>query len=530
MARAVLAAFLIWLLLIVPSRPSDLTAERLLILPLELPIMIAGLMLLRGAALRVARAVVTAILVAGLVLRLADLATRTAFARPFNPVFDADLVPAAVRLTAGTIGVIPTALVCVLAFAATVGLVVAVFRATGWIAAMTPSHTGPRTAIAAVLAVSLLSAAFDLSGRPPPFGSTRATRLAAEDVHVALNAYADLARFRREAELDDMAGLATHAILPDLRGRDVFIVFVESYGRSALESPLYAPKIRATLARNEAALSRLGLSARSGWLEAPMTGGQSWLSHGTLLSGLRIDSQPRYDALMASPRLTLPRIAQNAGWRSVAVMPAITLEWPEADYFGYDSVLSAKALGYAGQPFDWVTMPDQYTLAAFERLELDRTGRPPIMAEVALISSHAPWTPIPPLIPWEDVGDGMVFDEWATTGERPDVLWLDQDKVRAQYRKALEYAVSATLSFAARRAATEPIFIVLGDHQPVGFVSGDRENRDVPVHLIGPSEIVERADEWNWTPGLLPSSDVDSWPMEAFRDRFLTAFGEEPHS
>ena len=48
-------------------------------------------------------------------------------------------------------------------------------------------------------------------------------------------------------------------------------------------------------------------------------------------------------------------------------MPAITLAWPEAGCFGYDRVLAADDLGYRGRPFSWVTMPDQFTLAALER-------------------------------------------------------------------------------------------------------------------------------------------------------------------
>jgi hypothetical protein len=28
--------------------------------------------------------------------------------------------------------------------------------------------------------------------------------------------------------------------------------------------------------------------------------------------------------------------------------------------------------------------------------------------------------------------------------------------------------------------------------------------------------------------GLLPGADAPVWPMDAFRDRFLTAFGPEP--
>src|SRR3546814_8758507 len=111
---------------------------------------------------------------------------------------------------------------------------------------------------------------------------------------------------------------------------------------------------------------------------------------------------------MASDRRTLVHGFRRAGWRTVAAMPAITMPWPEGDYFGFDTVYAAADLGYRGDPFNWVTMPDQYTLAALQRLEFARPGagksgperqaRPPVMATLALISSHAPWTPIPPAI------------------------------------------------------------------------------------------------------------------------------------
>ena len=47
---------------------------------------------------------------------------------------------------------------------------------------------------------------------------------------------------------------------------------------------------------------------------------------------------------------------------------------------------------------------------ALQRRELAKRHRPPLFAEVDLISSHAPWTRIPRLIPWDDVGDGSIFD------------------------------------------------------------------------------------------------------------------------
>ena len=69
--------------------------------------------------------------------------------------------------------------------------------------------------------------------------------------------------------------------------------------------------------------------------------------------------------------------------------------------------------------------------------------------------------------------------------------------------------------------------VILGDHQPAAFVSGDPVGRDVPVHIVGRPEVVARLDAWGWTPGLLPAADAPVWPMEAFRDRFLAAFGTE---
>jgi hypothetical protein len=212
-------------------------------------------------------------------------------------------------------------------------------------------------------------------------------------------------------------------------------------------------------------------------------------------------------------------------------MPAITLAWPEASWFGYDRILAAADLGYRGKPFNWVTMPDQFTLRSFERQILDLWPRPPVFAVAALISSHAPWTPIPPVLPWDAVDDGTAFDRYTTAGDPPEVLWRDDDRVREQYRLSLDYVLRTVGEFATRRATRgsrrPTLLIVLGDHQPAPFVSGDGTGRDAPVHVIGPPDLLARLDAWDWTRGLVPAPGAPVWPMSAFRDRFLAAFGRE---
>jgi hypothetical protein len=317
-------------------------------------------------------------------------------------------------------------------------------------------------------------------------------------------------------------GCRLNRFLPDLKAATF-----ESYGRSTHDNPLYAATTHAALEDVERDLRRRGLAMRSAWLTSPVVGGQSWLAHATLLSGLWIDNDGRYRALLNSERRTLMALAAASGRRSVAVMPAITMPWPEAEWIGYSQVYVAKDLGYRGLPFNWVTMPDQYTWAAFERLELERTGGPPLVAEIALISSHAPWTPVPTLVPWDDVGDGSIFNEQAVSGDTPETVWRDRKRVRDQFRQSIDYALRTIGSFAARHAKRPPLLVVLGDHQPAVFVSGSETVRDVPIHIIGDPEAVSRIADWGWTDGLLPAARAPVWRMDQFRDRFIDAFSGE---
>ena len=165
------------------------------------------------------------------------------------------------------------------------------------------------------------------------------------------------------------------------------------------------------LDQGTAQLRAAGFSSRSAFLTSPTFGGLSWLAHSTLQSGVTVDGQRRYDQLVKSNRLTLTRAFKRAGWRAVGAMPANHRAWPEGStFYHYDQVYDRRNLGYRGPDFGLPPMPDQYTLLALQRRELAKRHRPPLFAEVDLISSHAPWTRIPRLIPWDDVGDGSIFD------------------------------------------------------------------------------------------------------------------------
>lgn len=532
---AALALAVLYLVLSLPNHPAALTPGILRVFPLELPVIFVALAILPAAhgftiAVRVALVVFLTLVTA---LKLADFATFSTYNRGFNPLVDLHLIPAAWNLASGAVG---AALAGAGAAALLVGIAFLawlIWWATGQLSRLTLGP-GLRRAASLVMAPLAVIAGLEIAAAMRtialPFnvpGAAFTARVAAERVTMLSHTMERLNAFRDAAHSDPFADVTP--LLDRIGQRDVLLIYIESYGASSLTNPRYGETHLQTLAGIEAELDAKGLAMRSGWLEAPILGGQSWMSHTTLATGLWTPDQRTYGAALVSGRASLFHLAQRHGFETVAVMPAITMDWPEADFMGFDRVLAADDLGYRGLPFNWVTMPDQFTLAALDRLV--REGQPgldrsPVFAQVALISSHAPWTPVPRLLGWDDIGDGQIFNAVAQSGDPPEVIWRDRERVRSQFLKAIDYSLRTVGSYAARQAAAPPLLIVLGDHQPAPFVSED-EGLAVPIHVIGPPELVEPFAEWGWRTGLIPHPDAPTIAMDQFRNRFLTTFSSQ---
>jgi hypothetical protein len=145
-----------------------------------------------------------------------------------------------------------------------------------------------------------------------------------------------------------------------------------------------------------------------------------------------------------------------------------------------------------------------------------------------MVSSHAPWTRIPELVPWHDVGDGSVYDDMPAGEITTAALWSDHDEVRAAYGRSIEYSLDALVSFVENYGDDDLVLIMLGDHQPSTVVTGLSPDlsHDVPVTVVARDPaVLDRIAGWGWEDGLRPSSQAPVWPMDSFRDRFLSAFG-----
>ena len=522
-AVTVLALLLVWAALVAPNQPSHLNLGAFARLPLELLVIVAVAALLPATPRRALAVVLGAVLSVLVLVKVLDIGFFTAFDRPFKPLDDSSYLGIGIETLGNAIGRSSANLVVAIAAVLIVALLALPVLALLRVTRVAAGHRGWALRAATVLGVVWV--ALRLVGAPVASSSTAA--LALDEVQAVRAGLADRAAFAREIAHDRFRATPGNRLLTGLRGKDVLLVFVESYGRVAVQDSPLSPRIGAALERGAAQLRAAGFSSRSAFLTSPTFGGLSWLAHSTLQSGVLVDGERRYDQLVQNNRLTLTRAFKRAGWRAVGAMPGNRRAWPEGStFYHYDQVYDRRNFGYRGPSFGLSPMPDQFTLLALQRRELAKRHRPPLFAEVDLISSHAPWTRIPRLISWDDVGDGSIFDRRPAEESTRAALFGDAKRARAAYAHSIEYSLSTLFSFVQRYGDDNLVLVVLGDHQPATVVTGQGASHDVPISVIAhDSKVMDQIAGWSWQDGMLPSPQAPVWPMAAFRDRFLTAFG-----
>jgi phosphatidylglycerophosphate synthase len=525
-----LALLLVWAALLMPDRVEDLAPSAFLRIPVEGLLFVVLVLVLPPRAARIVALLGGLGLGALTILRLLDMGFYLAFDRPFHPLYDTAYAGSAVGLLGDSIGRAGAVVVPIGAGLLIVALIALLPLSAVRLTRLVATHRRPSILmlclLTAIAMVTTLSGA--QLGPAGPIASTASARLAYTHTTQVRDDLRAQREFARALEQDLFRNTPDDDLLTRLRGKDVLLVFVESYGRTALDLPV----IESALDAGERRLQTAGFSSRSGFLTSPTFGGLSWLAHITLQSGLWVDNQRRYDHLVTLGRLTLTEAFRRAGWRTVADTPASKEDWPVATtYYHYDQVYDRRNVGYAGPRFGYASMPDQYTLAALQRLELEQPNRAPVMAEIDLVSSHTPWAPLPRLVDWSRIGDGSVFDPMPAKGESPEEVWRDPDLVKAAYAESVAYSLDAVTSFVQQLHDQDLVLVVLGDHQPASIVRGAGLSHDVPVSIIAADPaVMNRAADWGWQEGLRPDADAPVWPMDAFRDRFLTAYGPPPPS
>ncbi len=529
LAIAVLAIALVWSDLLAPDRTWQFSPAAFIRIPVELLVLVAVALVLPAWPRRIVAAVAGILLSVLTFAKILNIAFYEYVDRAFNPVFDWGSIGSALGVVRDTIGPKRTDIALVLLGLGLILLVGAITAATIHITTVAARHRRAAVrGLAGLTAVWAVCAGLSLQFIPgSPVASTSAVGLAVAQVRATQAAFSDQRLFERAIHSPDPeASIPASDLLTGLRGKDVIIAFVESYGQVSIQGTSFSPGIDAVLRRANASLARAGWSTQSAWVTAPGYGGISQEAHSTLQAGLWVNSRQRYSELVSSSRFTLSDAFDKAGWRTVSDSPATDDQsFPSGtQFYHFDQLYDRSNVGYHGPTFSYAPMPDQYILAAFQRLEL-APGHKPVMAEIDLVSSHSPWAPLPTMVPWNKVGNGSIFDPMPARGETPLSVLGSASKERKAYGTSIQYSLQALTSWVTELNDPNLVLILLGDEQPDTPITSPGASHDVPISIIARDPSVFRQiASWHWQDGLLPGHSAPLEPMSAFRNQFLGAF------
>jgi phosphatidylglycerophosphate synthase len=528
LAITVLSVVLVWGVLVEPDRLSQFIPVAFARIPVEGLALVAVAVVLPAWPRRIVAAVAGILFGLLAVLKIVNVWFLLEVGQTFNPVLDWGDIAPAIGVVRDAAGATLTNIVLV---AVLLGLILAIGAITASAIHITTVAARHRRAavraLGALIAVWALCAGLSLQlFRGYPVASTSTAGLVVAEVRGTQAALHDQAHFGQVIRgSDPEASVPASDLLTGLRGKDVIIAFVESYGQVAVQGTSFSAGVDAVLRRGTASLARAGWSSQSAWITSPGFGGISQLAHSTLQSGLWVDTVQRYAELVGSRRFTLSDAFDKARWRTVYDAPADGISWPIGTYFyHFDKVYDDRDVGYHGPRFSYATMPDQYTLAAFQRLELT-PGHKPVMAQIVLVSSHSPWAPLPVMVPWNEVGNGSIFDPMPARGETPLSVVGNASQVRPAFSTSIQYSLQVLTSWVTELNDPNLMLIILGDEQPGSPVTQPGANHEVPISIIARDPSVFRQiASWGWQDGLLPGPSAPLEPMDAFRNQFLGAF------
>ena len=230
----------------------------------------------------------------------------------------------------------------------------------------------------------------------------------------------------------------------------------------------------------------------------------------------------RYDELVASDRFTLSQAFRRAGWRVVDDVPSDDRPWSEgSSFYHYDKVYNRLDVGLP-RPDLRVRLDARPVRLAGPAAPRAREAPPPAaLRRGRPVSSHEPWTADP------------AADRWSERRRRLDL----QQRCRSTRPATATPSRGTAARSSTRCTRCSRSCEHYGRQEPRAGRAGrpparddrHRTRRRATTCRSRSSPTTRRccagSHGWGWVDGMRPSPQAPVWPMSAFRNRFLGAFG-----
>ena len=329
---------------------------------------------------------------------------------------------------------------------------------------------------------------------------------------------------------------AQYETVPLARRPHLFLLFIESYGDVLRRHEETEAPYRSMMRELDDRLSRTGWRSASATSLAPVNGGTSWLSVGSVLMGMPIKHQSMFNVL--EPHLDryphLIHTLQTHGYRTAALQPPTRprLGIGVSNAYGFDETFYFQDMQYTGPRYGWGIVPDQYSLNLAHERFVAPTDEP-VALLFEMVASHTPWDPPPPLVnDWRSLNDPdarptarlaatagtmqvpVAHAEAAPEPPLSNVSAEDNAPVHRLFR-AIRYDWQVISEYMRNQMPDSSLVVVLGDHQPP-ILSTDSDA--VPVHIFSrdPAHI-DAAVSHGFHRGLLAQPSTERAATPVFR-------------
>ncbi len=227
--------------------------------------------------------------------------------------------------------------------------------------------------------------------------------------------------------------------------------------------------------------------------------------------------------MCSPPWAVLARFFRDAGYQTVLVQPGTTRAWPKGELYDFEKKYYLWNFDYAGPSYAWATMPDQYVLDFIRKREHVSYPRP-LFIQYVLVSSHAPWSDLPPVIENRDaVTNGAIYKR-ANNRHFP-IQWPYFENAQDAYIQSIIHDFEVLQQYITRWIKDDSLVILLGDHQPVSDVAGNSDSWGVPIRVLSrDKELLKPFEARGYVPGVRPPLEGAHAGLETFLGDFLADF------